>query len=152
STNHSLMKRTPRSWTVRSTYARLACSSSVAVSTVMTQARLPPVPASVFGPVSKPCCPTRLFTQRSSERPRRENARAHPWPPMEPELRTLCPYCGVGCGLVVRTEGDRVTHVTGDSHYPVTRGRPCRKPLALPAAVHANDRALTPLRRPQRDS
>jgi ferredoxin-nitrate reductase len=67
------------------------------------------------------------------------------------ETRTLCPYCGVGCGLVARTEGDRLVEVAGDPIYPVNRGRTCRKPLELPASVHARDRALTPLWRAQRD-
>ena len=28
---------------------------------------------------------------------------------------TLCPYCGVGCGLLVKVEDGRVTRVKGDS-------------------------------------
>src|SRR5579859_7175198 len=67
------------------------------------------------------------------------------------ETRTLCPYCGVGCGLLARTEGGRLTAVAGDPDYPVNRGRTCRKPLELPAAVHAADRATTPLLRASRD-
>jgi ferredoxin-nitrate reductase len=67
------------------------------------------------------------------------------------ETRTVCPYCGVGCGLLVRTEGGRVRSVAGDPIHPVNRGRTCRKPLELPAAVHARDRALTPLVRSARD-
>ncbi|MFL5831144.1 MAG: molybdopterin-dependent oxidoreductase [Solirubrobacteraceae bacterium] len=66
-------------------------------------------------------------------------------------MRTLCPYCGVGCGLVASVEGDRLVEVAGDPLYPVNRGRTCRKPLELPAAVHARDRAVTPLVRGRRD-
>ncbi len=66
------------------------------------------------------------------------------------ETRTVCPYCGVGCGLLAMTEGDRLVEVAGDPIYPVNRGRTCRKPLELPAAVHARDRALTPLIRSER--
>jgi ferredoxin-nitrate reductase len=61
--------------------------------------------------------------------------------------RTLCPYCGVGCGLIARTKGERLTGVEGDPRYPVNRGRTCRKPLELPSAVHARDRAREPLLR-----
>src|SRR3989442_1261215 len=68
------------------------------------------------------------------------------------ETRSLCPYCGVGCGLLVRTRGRRVHEVAGDPIYPVNRGRTCRKPLELPAAVHAPDRATTPLLRARRDA
>jgi ferredoxin-nitrate reductase len=66
------------------------------------------------------------------------------------ETRSLCPYCGVGCGLLVRTEGGRLREVAGDPIHPVNRGRTCRKPLELPAAVHAPDRAVTPLIRSDR--
>jgi ferredoxin-nitrate reductase len=67
------------------------------------------------------------------------------------ETRTLCPYCGVGCGLLTRVEGGRLLSVAGDPSYPVNRGRTCRKPLELGAAVHARDRATVPLMRERRD-
>lgn len=59
--------------------------------------------------------------------------------------RTQCPYCGVGCGLLADVAGGRLTEVRGDPHHPVNRGRTCRKPLELASAVHAPDRATTPL-------
>src|SRR5919204_3446141 len=71
---------------------------------------------------------------------------------MPEETRSLCPYCGVGCGLLVRTEGGRLREVAGDPIHPVNRGRTCRKPLELPAAVHAADRATVPLLRGRRDA
>jgi ferredoxin-nitrate reductase len=64
---------------------------------------------------------------------------------------TVCPYCGTGCGLSVDVEGGRVRRVAGDRRHPVNRGRTCRKPLELGAAVHAADRATVPLRRASRD-
>lgn len=67
------------------------------------------------------------------------------------ETRTICPYCGVGCGLKARTERGRLIEIEGDPDYPVNRGRTCRKPHELPAAVHAADRARTPLFRERRD-
>ncbi len=67
-------------------------------------------------------------------------------------MRTLCPYCGTGCGLIVRAEGNRLAAVEGDPIHPVSHGRTCRKPLELAAAVHAVDRATTPLWREDRDS
>jgi ferredoxin-nitrate reductase len=69
-----------------------------------------------------------------------------------PELvRTLCPYCGVGCGLIARAEKGRLSEVAGDPIHPVNRGRTCRKPLELAAAVHAPDRIRVPLLRDRRD-
>jgi len=52
----------------------------------------------------------------------------------------------------LQTERGRVTTVEGDPEYPVNRGRTCRKPLELPSAVHARDRAIVPLMRARRDS
>lgn len=63
----------------------------------------------------------------------------------------MCPYCGVGCGLLVQTERGRLRGVAGDPLYPVNHGRTCRKPLELASAVHAADRALTPLMRTDRE-
>jgi ferredoxin-nitrate reductase len=68
------------------------------------------------------------------------------------ETRTLCPYCGVGCGLLARTRGGRLEAVAGDPLYPSNRGRTCRKPLELPSAVHAADRAAVPLVRSSREA
>ncbi|MCP9491124.1 MAG: molybdopterin-dependent oxidoreductase [Solirubrobacteraceae bacterium MAG38_C4-C5] len=64
-----------------------------------------------------------------------------------PTTRTQCPYCGVGCGLLADTDGRRLRAVRGDPLHPVNRGRTCRKPLELSSAVHASDRATTPLLR-----
>ena len=65
---------------------------------------------------------------------------------------TQCPYCGVGCGLLADVEDGRLTSVRGDPFHPANRGRTCRKPLGLPFAVHAPDRARVPLYRADRDA
>ncbi|MGN6188258.1 MAG: molybdopterin-dependent oxidoreductase [Conexibacter sp.] len=62
-------------------------------------------------------------------------------------VRTTCPYCGVGCGLVANVRNGRLTSVEGDKLHRVNHGATCRKPLHLPDAVHAPDRAVTPLLR-----
>jgi ferredoxin-nitrate reductase len=61
------------------------------------------------------------------------------------EVRTGCPYCGTGCGLIAEVAGGRVTAVKGDPAHPVNRGATCRKPLRLPEALTAPDRATEPL-------
>ena len=64
---------------------------------------------------------------------------------------TQCPYCGVGCGLLADVDDDgRLKAVRGDPLHPANRGRTCRKPLGLPFAVHAPDRATSPLWREDR--
>lgn len=65
----------------------------------------------------------------------------------ERTVRTGCPYCGVGCGLRATVSEGRLVRVEGDPEHPVNRGRTCAKPLALPAAIHARDRATVPQRR-----
>ena len=66
--------------------------------------------------------------------------------------RTQCPYCGVGCGLLADVQDGRLAAVRGDPLHPANRGRTCRKPLELPFAVHAPDRATVPLWREDRDA
>ncbi|MDD1013569.1 bifunctional nitrate reductase/sulfite reductase flavoprotein subunit alpha [Pseudomonas rubra] len=44
-------------------------------------------------------------------------------------VRSVCPYCGVGCGIVMSVEDGRVTKVTGDKQHPSNFGRLCTKGL-----------------------
>jgi len=58
--------------------------------------------------------------------------------------RTYCPYCGVGCGLRVKSQNGQVVKVRGDSDHPSSRGDLCLKPIHLPGALNTNDRLLYP--------
>jgi len=50
------------------------------------------------------------------------------WRPDEQSTQdTICPYCGVGCGLRVLTQGERVVKVESPREHPVTRGFLCVK-------------------------
>lgn len=42
-------------------------------------------------------------------------------------VRSVCPYCAVGCGQRVFVHDGRVTHIEGDPDSPVSRGRLCPK-------------------------
>lgn len=42
-------------------------------------------------------------------------------------VRSVCPYCGVGCGMVLETDGKKVTRVSGDKNHPSNFGRLCTK-------------------------
>jgi ferredoxin-nitrate reductase len=66
-------------------------------------------------------------------------------------VRTTCPYCGTGCGLLAHVVGGRLERVEGDPLHPVNRGATCQKPLRLPDAIAAPDRATTVLRRASAD-
>jgi assimilatory nitrate reductase catalytic subunit len=65
--------------------------------------------------------------------------RAAPAPP----LRTTCPYCGVGCGLIAQRDGDAVS-IRGDPAHPANRGALCSKGAALGETLSLEGRLLTP--------
>jgi NADPH-dependent sulfite reductase flavoprotein alpha-component len=43
------------------------------------------------------------------------------------DVRSVCPYCGVGCGIVMQVENNRVIKVSGDKSHPSNFGRLCTK-------------------------
>lgn len=47
------------------------------------------------------------------------------------ESTTICPYCGVGCGLIVSTRNGRIVNIEGDPDHPINRGSLCSKGSAL---------------------
>ncbi|MFH2242858.1 nitrate reductase [Enterobacter sichuanensis] len=60
------------------------------------------------------------------------------------ETRTTCPYCGVGCGVVARVEGETVS-VRGDESHPANFGRLCVKGSALGETTGLQGRLLHPV-------
>jgi formate dehydrogenase major subunit len=42
-------------------------------------------------------------------------------------VKSVCPYCAVGCGQNVFVEADKVVQIEGDPDSPVSRGRLCPK-------------------------
>jgi formate dehydrogenase major subunit len=40
-------------------------------------------------------------------------------------VKSVCPYCAVGCGQTVYVKDERVVHIEGDKDSPVSRGRLC---------------------------
>ena len=70
------------------------------------------------------------------------------------ETRSTCPYCGTGCGVIIRSEGAAIVDVRGDPEHPANFGRLCSKgsTLHLTAAPHvgAQARLLQPMRRDRR--
>ena len=45
-------------------------------------------------------------------------------------VKSICPYCAVGCGQNVYVKGDKVIQIEGDPDSPVSRGRLCPKGAA----------------------
>src|SRR5437763_548725 len=59
---------------------------------------------------------------------------------MARELKTLCPYCGVGCGILASTDGARVTRIKGDPHHPANLGKLCHKGSTIAQTVDSPTR------------
>ena len=61
-----------------------------------------------------------------------------------PAVRSTCPYCGVGCGVLLRPDGAGGLAVEGDPDHPANLGRLCSKGLALGDTVGLEERLLEP--------
>ena len=70
------------------------------------------------------------------------------------ETRSTCPYCGVGCGVIIQSEAGQITGVRGDPEHPANFGRLCTKGstlhLTASATVNLHTRLLQPQRRAER--
>ncbi len=70
------------------------------------------------------------------------------------QTHSVCPYCAVGCGVVIHTLGDNsdnvrstVVHVEGDPDSPINRGALCPKGITLKRFIVNEDRLTRPLHR-----
>lgn len=68
--------------------------------------------------------------------------------------RSTCPYCGVGCGVLIDSVGSQITAVRGDPQHPANFGKLCTKGqtlhLTASPAIAQQTRLLQPMRRLQR--
>lgn len=67
------------------------------------------------------------------------------------ETRNTCPYCSVGCGVIMYSLGDKsknakseIIHIEGDPDHPVNRGTLCPKGAGLLDFVHSENRLKYP--------
>ena len=67
------------------------------------------------------------------------------------ETRNTCPYCSVGCGIIMYSLGDKaknvipaILHIEGDPDHPVNRGTLCPKGAGLLDFVHSPSRLKYP--------
>lgn len=67
------------------------------------------------------------------------------------EARNTCPYCAVGCGIILHSMGDKaknatstIIHIEGDADHPVNRGTLCPKGAGLLDFVHSESRLKYP--------
>ncbi len=67
------------------------------------------------------------------------------------ETRNTCPYCAVGCGIIMYGLGDKaknarseIIHIEGDPDHPVNRGTLCPKGAGLLDFIHSTNRLQYP--------
>jgi assimilatory nitrate reductase catalytic subunit len=61
-----------------------------------------------------------------------------------PTTHTACPYCGVGCGVLVTTTSSGTVLIAGDADHPANFGRLCSKGAALAETLDLDGRLLQP--------
>jgi formate dehydrogenase alpha subunit len=59
-------------------------------------------------------------------------------------VKTYCPYCGVGCGLLAGVANGKVAKIKGDRSHPSSQGDLCLKAVYLPETLRTADRLLYP--------
>ena len=60
-------------------------------------------------------------------------------------VRTTCPYCGVGCGVLATPDGRGGATIAGDPDHPSNGGRLCSKGSALGETLGLETRLLQPM-------
>ena len=77
-------------------------------------------------------CPVGAITVKSYRQPTRK-------------VKTVCGYCGVGCGLLLQVRGSKVIGAEGDRESPVSHGSLCVKGRFGTEFIHHRDRLTRPL-------
>src|SRR3990172_6463177 len=60
-------------------------------------------------------------------------------------VKSTCPYCGVGCGVIAEVAADGASTVRGDPDHPANFGRLCSKGSALMETIGLEGRLLEPV-------
>ena len=66
-------------------------------------------------------------------------------------VKTVCPYCGVGCGMVLHVEDGQVVKISGDKEHPSNFGRLCTKGQSAHVALRKSGRLESAFVRHARD-
>lgn len=77
-------------------------------------------------------CPVGALVPKHYQRPARE-------------VKTICPYCGVGCGIYLGIRGNQIVSSRGDVDSPVNQGNLCVKGRFGHSFVNHPDRLTSPL-------
>ena len=66
--------------------------------------------------------------------------------------KSTCPYCGVGCGVIIESKKNDIVGVKGDPNHPANFGRLCTKGSTLHLTASLENRALYPEMRLTREA
>ena len=59
-------------------------------------------------------------------------------------IRTSCPYCGVGCGVLATPDGAGGASISADPEHPANFGKLCSKGAALDETLGSAGRLMHP--------
>jgi formate dehydrogenase major subunit len=60
------------------------------------------------------------------------------------ETRTICPFCSVGCGIIVHTKDGKAVYTEGDPEHPINEGTLCSKGASLYQIINNPTRLTKP--------
>ena len=60
------------------------------------------------------------------------------------ETKSTCCYCGVGCGVIISSQNDKIIDIKGDVTHPANFGRLCTKGSTLHLTAKLDNRLLYP--------
>ena len=61
------------------------------------------------------------------------------------KFSSVCPYCGVGCGIEIEVENGKIVKISGQKDHPVNKGKLCIKGSSLLDVVNHPDRLKYPM-------
>ncbi|HEY8749668.1 MAG TPA: molybdopterin-dependent oxidoreductase, partial [Tepidisphaeraceae bacterium] len=64
---------------------------------------------------------------------------------MTRQVKTLCPYCGVGCGIIAEADDARILRVRGNPQHPANFGKLCPKGATVGQTVNVHTRLRHPM-------
>ena len=92
-------------------------------------------------PASRRSCASSPATTGSGSAARRSRDARRSCGPAPPTadrvVKSVCPYCAVGCGQRVYVKDEQVVHIEGDPDSPISRGRLCPRGLVALSLVNS---------------